>query len=118
MTESASTSEKAYDSASQVPAFGSVDWANRRLKAVVAVLQDWDREPGSRVLETLATIDLLESRGYWWQAKVARNWLHFYWDRLRPAKGTSRGDFQTSTQLSGLRPEGPTQDAEAGGASK
>jgi hypothetical protein len=31
---------------------------------------------------------MLKSARFWWQAKVLRNWLHFYWSRLRPERPT------------------------------
>jgi len=72
--------------------YGSKEWANYLLREGIKVLQDWDREPGSRVLEVLSKIELLESEGYWWQAKVLRNWLHFYWHHLRPEGSTPEGE--------------------------
>ena len=87
------------------PAFGSKDWANYLLREGIHVLQDWDREPGSRALEVLCTIDLLEQEGFWWQARTLRSWLHKYWNDLRPSEETSDRDFQTSSPAV-LRPEG------------
>ena len=88
------------------PAFGSKDWANYVLRDGIKVLQEWDREPGSRALEVLCKIELLEEERFWWQARILRSWLHKYWNELRPS------------DESGLRPEGRSSDQEGGGASK
>jgi hypothetical protein len=102
------------------PVYGSKDWANYLLKEGIRTLQDKQREPGSRALEVLCQIDLLRSRGFWWQADRLQNWLHLYWWELRPSKQpepereTSRQDFQTSRDPS-LRPQGRPSDKEEEG---
>ena len=97
--------ESAKEFSTVFPAFGSKDWANYLLREGIHVLQDWDREPGSRALEVLCTIELLEQEGFWWQSRTLRSWLHKYWHELRPS------------DESGLRPEGRSSDQEGGGAS-
>lgn len=101
------------ESARELPEFGSKGWANWILRDGIKVLQERDREPGSRALEVLCKIELLQEEGFWWQARTLRSWLHKYWDDLRPADGTSDRDFQTSSP-SGLRPEGRPSEEEEG----
>lgn len=64
--------------------FGTKDWANALLRDGIAVLKELDREPGSRIIEVLCTIELLKERGYWWQAWILRRWLHRLWEYIRP----------------------------------
>ena len=109
---------------SQAPKWGTKDWANYLLREGIRALQEWDREPGSRVLEVLCKIEILQEQGFWWQARVLRSWLHKYWNDLRPEETSSR-DFQTSSarvqasrQLPVSRPQGRPTDQGEGGASK
>lgn len=76
----------------QPPSFGSIGWANYILREGIEVLKDWNRESGSRVLEVLCKIDLLEDQGFWWQASRLRNWLHYYWYDLRPKADSERSE--------------------------
>lgn len=106
------------------PVFGSKDWANYLLREGIRVLQEEAREPGSRALEVLAKIDLLRSRGYWWQADRLQNWIHFYWCDLRPNrqpepedKETSGQDFQTSSPPVLRSSEDRPQERGTGGSS-
>jgi hypothetical protein len=74
----------------EFPKYGSIGWANYILSEGIKILRDTRRMRSARALEVLCNIEMLKMEGFWWQADRLRNWLHFYWDDLRPEGSTPR----------------------------
>ena len=66
--------------------YGSKEWANWLLSYSIRVLQEKERPSGTRLLEALIHLDSLKEKGFWWQADRLQNWIHKYWNDLRPPK--------------------------------